>query len=161
MGSRCWVAWRPGGSGWGGVPAGAARVARREWFACRSVAIDHPDGNPTAGMAASHVGCGALRHEPNPHPYPHGGGSRGVWRECCRCSTSRTLILTLTLTPTLTPPQHEQDHLDGVLFPERVRSAAFLVPLAVLADNQRAQWDAGWPSRGAHATEHGEFAFEE
>lgn len=44
--------------------------------------------------------------------------------------------------------QHELDHLDGVLFPQRVASASFLVP-QVTMDIQR-DWPVDWPSPGSN-----------
>lgn len=46
--------------------------------------------------------------------------------------------------------QHEFDHLDGILFPQRVEHPRWLLPNAALA--QQDQWSTGWPSPGARMT---------
>ncbi|CAK0848630.1 unnamed protein product [Prorocentrum cordatum] len=46
--------------------------------------------------------------------------------------------------------QHELDHLDGTLFPERVTGARFLVPQQVF--DAREGWAEDWPSPGSRRT---------
>ena len=46
--------------------------------------------------------------------------------------------------------QHEFDHLEGLLFPYRVREGRHLVSAAAYA--QRASWPADWPAAGARDT---------
>ena len=43
--------------------------------------------------------------------------------------------------------QHEFDHLDGILFPDRVADPRHMVTATELA--RRDQWPDGWPSPGA------------
>lgn len=50
--------------------------------------------------------------------------------------------------------QHEFDHLDGVLYPQRVSHGRWLVPEVTL-QNQHT-WPSGWPSPGAAATPPGQ-----
>jgi peptide deformylase len=52
--------------------------------------------------------------------------------------------------------QHEFDHLDGVLFPQRTPGRQFLVPTASFGD--REQWAPGWPSEGSRVTALGELS---
>lgn len=46
--------------------------------------------------------------------------------------------------------QHEFDHLDGVLFPQRTAGAQFLMPQASMGDRDR--WAPDWPSPGSRHT---------
>ena len=55
--------------------------------------------------------------------------------------------------------QHEYDHLDGVLFPMRVRDSKYLVP--ELALHQRLEWNDDWPSEGSRQTEPGQLSSRE
>ncbi len=50
--------------------------------------------------------------------------------------------------------QHEFDHLDGLLFPYRVRDPRHLVMLEQL--ERRDEWPQGWPAPGARNTPQGE-----
>ena len=52
--------------------------------------------------------------------------------------------------------QHEFDHLDGVLFPQRAPGLEFVVPQASFGD--REQWADGWPSDGSRVTALGELS---
>jgi peptide deformylase len=52
--------------------------------------------------------------------------------------------------------QHEFDHLDGVLYPEKVADPGRLIPEVSLA--RQADWPADWPSRGARQTAPGELS---
>ena len=54
--------------------------------------------------------------------------------------------------------QHEFDHLDGILFPQRVEHPRWLLPNAALA--QQDQWSTGWPSPGARRTGPGDLSDE-
>ena len=49
---------------------------------------------------------------------------------------------------------HEVDHLDGVLFPQRVSNCATMVPLGSFENQQH--WPENWPTPGAFATRPGE-----
>jgi len=55
--------------------------------------------------------------------------------------------------------QHELDHLDGILFPMRVKDAKFLVPQASMG--VREGWGGDWPSSGSRKTGLGELCDEE
>jgi len=46
--------------------------------------------------------------------------------------------------------QHELDHLDGVLFPQRVSEPRFLVPQKVF--DAKGNWSKNWPSPGSYLT---------
>lgn len=54
--------------------------------------------------------------------------------------------------------QHELDHLDGVLFPQRVQSLHFLVPQASM--DAQDSWAEDWPSAGSRRTGLGELSDE-
>jgi peptide deformylase len=54
--------------------------------------------------------------------------------------------------------QHEYDHLDGILFPDRVAVARMMVPSRAL-DAQHT-WAPKWPSKGARNTPSGAFGYE-
>ncbi|CAM3477484.1 peptide deformylase [Parendozoicomonas haliclonae] len=49
--------------------------------------------------------------------------------------------------------QHELDHLDGRLYPSRVRSPEWMVPLPCF--EQQDSWVENWPTAGAHKTRPG------
>lgn len=49
--------------------------------------------------------------------------------------------------------QHEQDHLNGILFPMRVEDKSLIIPNdSILQQNQ---WVEGWPTPNAHKTPRG------
>ena len=50
--------------------------------------------------------------------------------------------------------QHEMDHLDGILFPQRVSNPEWMVPLPCF--EQQESWDDNWPTPGANKTRPGE-----
>ena len=54
--------------------------------------------------------------------------------------------------------QHEFDHLDGVLYPQRTPGAKFLVPQASMGDKER--WAEDWPSPGSRKTAVGQLSDE-
>ena len=54
--------------------------------------------------------------------------------------------------------QHEYDHLDGILFPQKVPNASFLVPQASM--DARDGWGDNWPSPGSCKTKLGELSDE-
>ncbi len=49
--------------------------------------------------------------------------------------------------------QHEMDHLDGILFPQRVTDPGLYVPLPSF--EQQSEWAEGWPSPGSYSTRPG------
>lgn len=56
--------------------------------------------------------------------------------------------------------QHEYDHLDGVLYTQRVSSTDFLVSTQSLHPLVRRRWPDNWPSAGARNTQHGHLSSE-
>jgi peptide deformylase len=52
--------------------------------------------------------------------------------------------------------QHEYDHLDGVLFPQRTPGVGFVVPQASFGDKDT--WAEDWPSEGSRRTALGELS---
>eukprot|EP00547_Thalassionema_nitzschioides_P009042 CAMPEP_0194223680 /NCGR_PEP_ID=MMETSP0156-20130528/35711_1 /TAXON_ID=33649 /ORGANISM="Thalassionema nitzschioides, Strain L26-B" /LENGTH=211 /DNA_ID=CAMNT_0038954917 /DNA_START=260 /DNA_END=895 /DNA_ORIENTATION=+ len=50
--------------------------------------------------------------------------------------------------------QHELDHLDGILFPQRVSSTKYLIPQASI--DAKDSWTKDWPSPGSYKTLLGE-----
>jgi len=55
--------------------------------------------------------------------------------------------------------QHEFDHLDGRLFPSRVKDPSHLVPNSLF--KHKAEWAEGWPTAAARATPKGQLSWEE
>ena len=53
--------------------------------------------------------------------------------------------------------QHEYDHLDGVLFPDRAVSGT-LLPVAAFEDGRQDHWPVGWPTPGSRSTQPGSFS---
>ncbi|WP_281646400.1 peptide deformylase [Parendozoicomonas sp. Alg238-R29] len=49
--------------------------------------------------------------------------------------------------------QHEQDHLDGILFPSQVSSPELMIPFPCF--EQQKNWADDWPTPGAHVTRPG------
>lgn len=56
--------------------------------------------------------------------------------------------------------QHEFDHLDGVLFPDRAL-AGTLLPVRSFDDGRQDNWPGNWPTAGARKTKPGGFSAEE
>jgi len=54
--------------------------------------------------------------------------------------------------------QHELDHLDGILFPQRTPGTKFIVPQASM--DARETWGDGWPSAGSRRTGLGQLSDE-
>lgn len=52
--------------------------------------------------------------------------------------------------------QHEFDHLDGVLFPQKTIHGKFILPVEAIRIKKR--WKENWPSPGAYKTWLGEFS---
>uniref|UniRef100_A0A7S2G3S3 Peptide deformylase n=1 Tax=Octactis speculum TaxID=3111310 RepID=A0A7S2G3S3_9STRA len=52
--------------------------------------------------------------------------------------------------------QHEFDHLDGILFPQRTPGLEFIVPAASFEEKDR--WAPQWPSEGSRSTALGELS---
>ena len=52
--------------------------------------------------------------------------------------------------------QHEFDHLDGILFPQRVEHPRWLLPNAAVARQE--EWPENWPSAGARITGPGQLS---
>ncbi|CAB9511133.1 Peptide deformylase [Seminavis robusta] len=53
--------------------------------------------------------------------------------------------------------QHEYDHLDGVLFPDRAL-AGTLLPVRAFEDDRQDKWPENWPTPGARKTKPGGFS---
>eukprot|EP00959_Pyramimonas_sp_CCMP1952_P248128 5186861-Pyramimonas_sp.AAC.1 len=54
--------------------------------------------------------------------------------------------------------QHEFDHLDGILFPDRVPHPSYLVPNAAFEDRETAK---SWPTASSQGTPKGALSWEE
>ena len=53
--------------------------------------------------------------------------------------------------------QHEYDHLDGILFPDRALPGT-LLPVPAFGDNRQDVWPDDWPTPGARKTRPGSFS---
>ena len=55
--------------------------------------------------------------------------------------------------------QHEYDHLDGILFPDRSLQGT-LLPTGAFADDRQDRWPENWPTPGSRQTKPGGFSRE-